>query len=69
MFGAHLNYNRSNNTIFKKTKASGELKQILFKDINVDEITYIKITNVELFISNPYYEKIKDDFEIELYKK
>ncbi|MBQ2909874.1 MAG: NERD domain-containing protein [Bacilli bacterium] len=69
MFGAHLNYNRSNNTIFKKTKASGELKQIIFKDINVDEITYIKITNVELFISNPYYEKTKDDFEIELYKK
>jgi hypothetical protein len=69
MFGSHLNYNRAYNIISKYNKPSGELKQIIFKDITVDEIAYIKITNIELFKSNPNYEKIKDDFEIELYKK
>lgn len=69
VFGDHLYYNRYYNIIGKGIRESGELKQAQFFGITKDEITYIKLTNIEMFKLDINKTTIKDKLELELYKK
>lgn len=69
VFGKHLYYNRINNILGKGIKESGDLKQAQFFGVNKEEITYIKLTNLEIFKLDGNRTLIKDDLELELYKK
>ena len=69
VFGNHLVYNRYNNTLGKGIRETGELKQIQFFGVIKDDITYIKITDIEMFKLDVNRTKIKDNLELELYKK
>lgn len=69
VFGEHLSYSRYNNMIGKGIRDSGELKQAQFFGVNKNEITYIKLTGIEMFKLDVARTNIKDDLELELYKK
>lgn len=69
VFGEHLRYNAYSNMIGKGIKTSGTLKEASFFGPNKDEITYIKLTEVELFKLDTQKTLIKDNLELELYKK
>lgn len=69
VFGEHLSYNRYNNMLGKGIRDSGELKQVQFLGVNKNEITYIKLTGIEMFKLDVNRTKIKDNLELELYKK
>ena len=69
VFGNHLVYNRYNNTLGKGIRETGELKQIQFFGVIKDDITYIKITDIEMFKLDVNRTKIKDNLELELYQK
>lgn len=69
VFGQHLSYSRYNNIIGKGIRDSGNLAKIQFNDISKDEITYIKITNIELFKLDTSKTLIEKDLELELYSK
>ena len=69
VFGEHLRYNAYSNMIGKGIKTSGTLKETSFFGPDKDEITYIKITEVELFKLDTQKTLIKDNLELELYKK
>lgn len=69
VFGKHLNYNRYNNMLGKGIRDYGNLAQAQFHGISKDEITYIKITNIELFKLDVAKTIIKENLELELYSK
>jgi len=69
VFGSHLNYNRYYNMIGKGIRDFGNLAKIQFRGVSKDEITYIKITNIELFKLDTSRTLIKKDLELELYSK
>lgn len=70
VFGEHLSYSRLSNTIGQGFRSYGDLKTIPFYGIkNTNEISYIKITNVDLLHINPKRTVIKSNLEIELYSK
>lgn len=69
VFGEHLRYNRYANKIGKGIREYGNLAQIQFYGVNEDDITYVKITNIELFKLDIKQTIIKDNLEIELYRK
>ena len=69
VFGEHLNYNRYSNMIGKGIREYGDLASVQFFGINKNEISYIKITNLELFKLDTYRITIKNNLELELYKK
>lgn len=69
VFGSHLNYDRYSNMIGKGIRDFGNLAKIQFNGISKDEITYIKITNIELFKLDASRTLIKKDLELELYSK
>lgn len=69
VFGNHLSYSRYNNMIGKGIRDSGNLAKIQFNGISKDEITYIKITNIELFKLDTSRTLIEKDLELELYSK
>lgn len=69
IFGKHLNYNRDSNMIGKGICDYGQLAQTQFYGVLKEEITYIKITNIELFKLNISKIVIKENLELELYSK
>ncbi len=70
VFGEHLKYQRTSNMIGKGIRSYGDLKQAQFYGIsNVNDIAYIKITNVELFKLDINKTLVKDKLEIELYSQ
>lgn len=69
VFSKHLSYIRYNNMIGKGIRDSGNLAKIHFNGVSKDEITYIKITNIELFKLDTSRTLIKKDLELELYSK
>ena len=70
MFGEHLSYYRMHNTIGKTGYTTGELKEIQFYGISdINEISYIKITDVQLVKMDISNTVIKSNLEIELYSK
>lgn len=70
VFGEHLRYNRMVNMIGKGIRAYGDLAKVQFYGISsVSDISYIKITGIELFKLDISKTIIKDKLEIELYSK
>ena len=70
MFGEHLNYNRFSNMIGKGIREYGDLAKVQFYGIsNIEDISYIKITGIELFKLEMSRPTIKESLEIELYSK
>ncbi len=70
VFGEHLRYNRFGNMIGKGIREYGDLAKAQFYGIsNTNDISYIKITNVELFKLDISRTIVKDKLEIELYSK
>lgn len=69
VFGKHLTYYRYNNMIGKGIHDYGNLAKIPFHGVSKDEITYIKITNIELFKLDISRTLVKEDLELELYSK
>ena len=70
VFGEHLRYNKFSNMIGKGICEYGDLAKAQFYGIsNTNDISYIKITNVELFKLDMYRTTVKDKLEIELYSK
>ena len=70
VFGEHLRYSRISNMIGKGIREYGDLAKAQFYGIsNTNDISYIKITNVELFKLDIRRTIIKDKLEIELYSK
>lgn len=70
VFGEHLRYYRISNMIGKGIREYGDLAKAQFYGIsNTNDISYIKITNVELFKLDIRRTIIKDKLEIELYSK
>ena len=69
VFGEHLNYNYSANLLGKGIRTSGTLASAHFFGIVKDDITYIKLTNITLFKLDINKTMVKDNLELELYKK
>lgn len=69
VFGEHLNYNYSANLLGKGIRTSGTLASAQFFGIVKDDITYIKLTNITLFKLDINKTVVKDNLELELYKK
>lgn len=69
VFGKHLSYYRYTNMIGKGIRDYGSLSQVKFSGISKDEISYIKLTNIELFKLDSDRTIIKENLEIELYSK
>ena len=69
VFGEHLRYNKWQNMIGTGFRSYGDLKKISFYGISdVNEVTYIKITGIQLFkLDNRAV--IKENLEIELFSK
>ncbi len=70
VFGEHLRYSRISNMIGRGIREYGDLAKVQFYGISdTNDISYIKITNVELFKLDYNRTIIKDKLEIELYSK
>lgn len=69
VFGEHLNYNYSANLLGKGIRTSGTLASAQFFGIVKDDITYIKLTNITLFKLDINKTLVKEELELELYKK
>lgn len=70
VFGEHLRYNKISNMIGKGIRSYGDLAKAQFFGIsNTNDISYIKITGIELFKLNTYKTTVKNELEIELYSK
>lgn len=70
VFGEHLFYNRFKNIIGTGIKSYVDLAKAQFFGIsNIHDISYIKITGVELFKLDMNRTTVKDNLEIELYSK
>lgn len=70
VFGEHLAYNSFLNNIGKGYRPEGKLSVIQFYGIaNPEDISYIKITGVELFKPGIPKIVVKDELEIELYSE
>ena len=69
VFGEDLNYNYSANLLGKGIRTSGTLASAQFFGIVKDDITYIKLTNITLFKLDINKTLVKEELELELYKK
>ncbi len=72
VFGKHLSYNRLAFRLLGKSvffSTAKNLEKAQFHGVNKGEISYIKITNIELFKSDISWTVVKDGLEIELYSK
>ena len=70
VFGQHLKYSRISNMLGKGIRTYGDLAKTSFYGIsNVEKIEYIKLTNIELFKLDTGRTVVKDNLELELYKK
>lgn len=69
VFGEHLAYNRYSNMLGKGIRVTGNLKSAQFYGVTKDNISYIKITNIELFKLDVMKTIVKDNLELEVYKK
>ena len=70
VFGEHLFCNRFKNIIGTGIKSYVDLARAQFFGIsNIHDISYIKITGVELFKLDMNRTTVKDNLEIELYSK
>ncbi|MBR6793979.1 MAG: NERD domain-containing protein [Clostridia bacterium] len=70
VFGEHLHYNRFSNMIGKGIRGYGDLAKVQFYGLSsTNDISYIKITNIELFKLDTSRTVVKDKLEIELYSK
>ena len=70
VFGKHLPYYRINNMIGSGIRPYGDLAKVQFYGIsNINDITYIKITGINLFKLDARRTVIKNELELELYSK
>lgn len=69
VFGKHLGYNRFTNMIGKGIRDYGNLAQAKFYGVNKEDISYIKLINIELFKLDSSRTIVKENLEIELYNK
>lgn len=69
VFGKHLAYNRFSNMLGKGIRTSGTLAQAKFYGVNKDDISYIKLTDIELFKLDTNRTLVKENLEIELYNQ
>lgn len=69
VFGKHLSYNAYYNTVGKGYRDYGDLAKAHFWGLSVSDVKYIKITNIKLFKLDSLKTIIKDDLDLELYKK
>ena len=69
VFGTHLTYNRSYNIVGKGIRNEGKLAEISFLDVIPDDINYIKLTGIQLIKMNSINTVLKDNLELEIYKK
>lgn len=69
VFGDHLSYNRYGNMIGNGIRSYGDLARTQFFGVSKLDISYIKITGIELFKLDMNRTIVKDKLEIELYSK
>lgn len=70
VFGEHLQYYRISNVVEKVYYPSRDLAKAQFYGIaNIDDVSYIKITGIELYKIDLSRTIIKEGLEIELYSK
>ena len=70
VFGEHLRYNSYSNKIQKYGYSYCDLEKAQFFGISdINDITYIKITNINLTKLDVNQTDVKNDLEIELYSK
>lgn len=70
VFGEHLRYSKLSNTVGKGYREYSDLAKIQFYGINdINDISYIKLTDIELFKIDMNRTVIKSGLEIELYSK
>lgn len=70
VFGEHLSYSRIGNMIGTGIRSYGDLAKAQFYGVgNADNISYIKITDIELFKLDAKRTVVKDKLEIELYER
>lgn len=67
VFGDHLSYNRFSNMIGNGIRSYGDLAKAQFFGVSRSDISYIKITGIELFKLDTRRTTVKDNLEIELY--
>ncbi|MBQ2730386.1 MAG: NERD domain-containing protein [Clostridia bacterium] len=68
VFGDHLKYNQYNNRLGKGIRSYGDLNPAQFF-LNANDITYIKLTGIDVFKLNAINTVVKSNLEIELYSK
>ena len=69
VFGEHLSYNYIANRIGKGYREYGDLASAQFFGVDKESITYIKLTNITLFKIDVSKTVVKENLELELYKK
>ena len=69
VFGKHLTYNRYYNMIGQGIRNEGKLAEIQFLGVLPNDINYIKLTGIQLIKLDTMKTVIKEDLELELYKK
>lgn len=69
VFGKHLAYYRYTNMIGKGIRDYGNLAQAKLYGVSKDDISYIKLINIELFKLDSSRTIVKENLEIELYNK
>lgn len=69
VFGEHLRYNYYANIIGKGYRQYGDLASAQFFGVDKESITYIKLTNITLFKIDVSKIVVKENLELELYKK
>ena len=69
VFGKHLYYNYFGYMFGKSVREHLKLEKAQFYGVNKADISYIKITNIELFKLDMTRTKVRDNLELELYSK
>ena len=69
VFGEHLKYNRFANMLGEGIRSYGDLAPAQFYGVSEEELSYIKITGIELFKLDTGRTTVKTDLELELYSK
>ncbi len=69
VFGEHLRYSRASNRIGTGIRPYGDLAPAQFYGVAAADISYIKLTGMELFKLDVPRTVVKDKLELELYSK
>lgn len=69
VFGKHLVYNRYYNIIGQGIRNERKLAEIQFLGVSPNEINYVKLTGIQLIKLDTMKTVIKENLELELYRK